>query len=111
MAHSTVIPPRFLSTTGRLHPHPHPPAPQDAAFALPSFGCPADKKLVDLKCISGDPLGFASCPTGFKSCFLSSWHRPLCAVATDKLFGVDSCTLFETLAFAHKLPKVACPAA
>jgi hypothetical protein len=53
-------------------------------------------------------LGFKPCPAGMRVCVLTAWKRPLCA-SEAKLFGIEACSLFETLLAAHKLPKVACP--
>jgi hypothetical protein len=83
----------------------------DTAFTLPTLGCPPGRQLdlVGGICVGGDlTIGYAKCPAGTQSCFLSSWHRPLCATEA-KVFGVDACAMFEVLAFAHKLPKIACP--
>jgi hypothetical protein len=82
----------------------------DASFKLPSLACPTGRKLdvVGSICVGELAAGYAACPAGTQSCFLSSWHRPLCATKS-KVFGVDACAMFEVLAFAHKLPKVACP--
>ena len=59
---------------------------------------------VGFKCI-GNVMGFAKCPAGMTSCFLASWHRPLCATKAS------NCKALELFAFAHKLQKRACPAA
>lgn len=79
----------------------HAPA---AAFTPPRFD------IVTLKCTAqGVPAGYAACPAGMERCRVGAWRRPLCAAA-NMITGVDSCELFESLALAHKLPKLACPA-
>ena len=50
-------------------------------------------------------LGYAKCPAGTTSCLIASWHRPLCAVKAS------NCRVLELVGAAHKLKKVACPAA
>lgn len=66
--------------------------------------------IVTLKCTAqGVPAGYAACPAGMERCRVGAWRRPLCAAA-NMITGVDSCELFESLALAHKLPKLACPA-
>jgi hypothetical protein len=58
---------------------------------------------VSFKCVpSLGSIGYAKCPAGTTSCFLASWHRPLCAVKAS------NCHALELFAAAHKLKKVAC---
>lgn len=80
--------------------------------AAPSLSCPEGKglDLVGLKCVGNTTAGYAPCPAGMRACALLEWHRPLCAVEGG-VFGVDSCVALGVLSLAHKLPKVACPAA
>ncbi|KIZ00590.1 hypothetical protein MNEG_7373 [Monoraphidium neglectum] len=78
----------------------------DTAFAAPTWGCAAGKKMdtIGFKCV-GDKLGYAKCPAGLTSCFLASWHRPLCAVKAE------NCKSLEIMAALHKLKKQSCPKA
>jgi hypothetical protein len=109
----TLAPLGCVRTAGRA-------AGQDEAAAKvvrPALSCPNGGRLepVGLVCIGDGPAGvaagYAPCPTGMKPCPLTAWARPICA-AQDRLFGgVEACGAFEVLALAHKLPKVACPAA